>query len=203
MAIESPSINVYYYECSNGLFRLTYFLPPGELERLCSDKSISLRLLEEFPDGVDIGCTESDFKDFEETYYCRPQIDPDTMRRVFFAIFSATRNWKKFCGSGFIPAADLESHLENVDGILLKKKLIPVDAKPQMEKLSLKHYRQRRRRRAIQQKQAYSVLQKLRVKGIDPERTLPQQAFSPIKMAEGAGAEDVFIRLHQKKRKKE
>jgi len=32
---------------------------------------------------------------------------------------------------------------------------------------------------------------------------LPEQKFSTIKMAEGADAEEVFIRLHQKKRKEE
>ena len=203
MAIASPSEHVYYYECSNGRFRLTYFIPPGELKRLCDDNRISPSVLEDFPDGVDLGCIEPDFKDFDETYGYRPLQDPDALRHAFFAILSATRNWKKFCGSGFIAAADLERHVENVDGALLKKKLMQGDVKPPGDQLPLKQRRQIRRRQAVQRTQTYRVLREFQVEGIDSERTLPQQVFSPIKMTEGRGAEKVFIRLHQKHRKEE
>ena len=73
MAVASPSERVYYYECSNGRFRLTYFIPPGELKRLCAKKRISPQAEKDFPDGVDLGCTEPDFKVFEETYGFRPK----------------------------------------------------------------------------------------------------------------------------------
>jgi hypothetical protein len=189
MAIASPRENIYYYECSNGRFRLTYFIPPGKLKQLCDDNRISPRVLEDFPDGVDLG-------------YC-PVHNPDALRRAFFAVLSATRNWDKFCGSGFIPAADLERHVDHIDKVLLKKKLLEVDVKPAVDQPTLEQRRQIRLQREDQQKQAYNVLRELQLEGIDSERTLPQQKFSILEMEEGIGAEEVFIRLHQKQRKEE
>jgi hypothetical protein len=203
MAIASPRENIYYYECSNGRFRLTYFIPPGELKRLCDDNRISPKVLEDFPDGVDLGCTEPDFKEFNDIYGYRPVHDPDALRRTFFAILSATRNWDKYCGSGFIPAADIERRVNNIDEVLVKKKLLDVEVKSPGAQLSLKQRRQIRLRQADQKKQAYKTLRELQVDGIDSKRTLPQQVFSRIKMEEGIGAEEVFIRLHQKQRKEE
>ena len=41
MASLSPKENVYYYECSNGEFRLVYFMPPDELGELIEQDRIS------------------------------------------------------------------------------------------------------------------------------------------------------------------
>ena len=201
MAITSPNENVYYYECNNGQFRLFYFMPPRELKGLCDENHISPNVLKDFPDGVDLGCTEADFKEFKNTYGYTIPLNPCALQHAFYAILSTTRNWKKFCGSGFIPAADLERHMKKVDVALLKEKKIKEAVKPPPDQLSLKQLHQRRRRQAVQQRQTYEVLRKLQVKGVDPDRTLLQQKFSTIKMAEDEGAEEVFIRLHQKKRK--
>lgn len=203
MAIASPNENVYYYECSNGRFRLSYFIPPGEIKALCDEKLISRNALKDFPDGVDVGCTEADFKVFKETYGYSIRQDPQALRRAFFAIFSTTRNWKDFRGSGFIPAADLERHVDNVNGILRKEIKTREIVEPPPDKISLKQRRQRKRQKGIVGKQTYNVLQKLQVKGIDPDRTLHEQEFSSINMAEGENAEELFIRLHQKHRKGE
>ena len=203
MAVASPSERAYYYECSNGRFRLTYFIPPGELGQSSNNASVSRQVERDFPDGVDLSCTEPDFRVFEETYGFRPQQDPEALRRAFFAILTSTHNWKKFRGSGLIPAADLECHLDTVDGALLENKLIRKDVKPPAGRASLKQRRRSKRSQAVQQKQTNSALQELKVEGIDPERTLHQQMFSPLKMMQGTGAEDVFIRLHQKRRKEE
>jgi len=203
MAVVSPSERVYYYECSSGRFRLTYFIPPGELKRLCEDGHVSPRVLEDYPDGVDLGCTEPDFRVFEETYHYRPKQDPDALRHAFFAILSATRKWKKFRGSGFIPAADLERHTESVDTALPIRKPIQVDIAPPGDRLSLKRRRQMGLRQAARKKQTYRALEELQIQGIDPKRTLAQQKFSPIRMAEGTAAEEVFVRLHQRQHKRE
>jgi len=203
MAIASPNENVYYYECNNGQFRLFYFMPPRELKDLCDENRISPNVLKDFPDGVDLGCTEADFKRFEDAYGYTIPLDPRALHRAFFAIFSTTRNWKNFRGSGFIPAADLERHMKKVDRALPKERRIREHVKPPPDQLSLKQLRQRRRRQAVLQRQTYEVLQKLQVKGIDPDLTLPEQKFSTVKMEEGADAEEVFLRLHQKQRKEQ
>ncbi|MHC4641752.1 MAG: BTB/POZ domain-containing protein [Planctomycetota bacterium] len=203
MAIASPNENVYYYECNNGQFRLFYFMPPRELKNLCDTKRISRNVLEDFPDGVDLGCTEADFKQFKETYdYTIPR-DPRALRNAFYAIFSTTRNWKKFRGSGFIPAADLEGHVKKVDGALQKEKKIKEVPDLPPEQLSFKQLQRRRRRQDVRQRETYKVLRKLKVKGIDPGLTLTQQKFSTIKRQKGVYAKEVFINLHHPKRKEE
>ena len=99
MAICSPREPVYYYECSAGGFRLVYFVPPDDLRQLYGANKISEQALQDFPDGVDLGCTEADFRDFEELYGWRPAADPVQIRRAFLALFSSTRRWKTFRGS--------------------------------------------------------------------------------------------------------
>jgi len=201
MEIASPKESVYYYECSNGHFRLFYFIPPGELKGLCDKQSISPKVLEDFPDGVDLGCTEADFKEFKDTYAYTIPLDPNALCRAFYAVFSTTHDWENFRGSGFIPAADLERHLEAVDEALLRDKKMQEDIKPPLSEMSLKQHRQRKHQQAVLQRQTEEVLREFQVKGIKPDLNMAQQKFTSINMAEGVGAEEVFIRLHQKKRK--
>lgn len=203
MGVAVPNERVYYYECSSGRFRLTYFIPRGELERLNDSGRIDAKVLEDFPDGVDLGCTDADFGAFKRIYSYRPQQDPEALRSAFLAILSATRNWKRFRGSGFIPAADLERHIEAVDDILLESLPKQVKMEPPGLQAPLLQRRRTRHRQAVQHSKADKTLRRLQVEGIDPKRTLSQQTFSKITTEEGVGAEEVFVRLHQKQRRRE
>ncbi|MBU1049012.1 hypothetical protein KKG90_03195 [Candidatus Bipolaricaulota bacterium] len=202
MGVAIPNERVYYYECSSGRFRLTYFIPRGELEQLCEGSRIDAKVLEDFPDGVDLGCTEADFGDFKRMYgYC-PRQDPEALRSAFLAILSATRNWKSFRGSGFIPATDLERHVEAVDEILFDSLPRQIEMEPPGLPSSLQQRRRTRHRQAVRHLKADKTLRDLQVEGIDPKRTLSQQTFSRITTDAGAGAEEVFVRLHHKQRKR-
>lgn len=198
MKVSIPKQSVYYYECSNGWFRLFYFIPPGTLERLCKEKRISKDVLNDFPDGVDLGCTEGDFKQFEDEYGYKLPFDPSELRSAFFAIFSTTRKWKKFCGTGFIPAQELERYVKKVTETLTREEVSLQKAQLRAPQMPLPELRQQRQMAATQSKQAYDVLQKLQLRGIDAKRTLSQQEFSAIDMEDGHAAEDVFIQLHQR-----
>jgi hypothetical protein len=201
MAVATPNQPVYYYECNAGAFRLFYCLPAGELERLGSKNKISRQALADFPDGVDLGCTENDFSSFEATYGYRPEIHPDALLRAFFAIFSSTHNWKKFRGSGFIPAVDLEQQVWTIEAELQKKISTPKILRAAAAAPSLTQHRKKRRAQETQQKRVIDTLKRLRAKGIDPKRTLAKQTFSPIDTRKGEDAESVFTRLHQKRQK--
>lgn len=203
MAISSPDERVYYYECNNGRFRLFCCIPFRELKALREENRISPDVLRDFPDGVDLGCTEADFREFEETYGYRLPQDPEALRRAFFAIFSTTHNWKEFRGSGSISAADVEQQIEVVDGALRQAEVVQEKVEPSAGQLPLRQLRQSRHRQARLSTRTRNVLQKLLVRGIDPKRTLSQQQFSPIKMTEGPSVREVFIRLHEKRRKEE
>jgi hypothetical protein len=201
MTIATPNEPVYYYECSNGGFRLFYSLPAAELERLCRDNQISPRALEDYPDGIDLGCTEVDFTQFDTAYGYHPETRPDVLRRAFFAILSSTHNWKKFRGSGFIPAADLEQHIGTIEAELHKKVSEQATGKVAAKKPSLSQWRKRNRGHAIRQKRTINALKKFPVKGIDPKRTMAGQEFSPIATTKGEDAEKIFTRLFRKQQR--
>lgn len=201
MAIESPIEPVYYYECSYGNFRLVYFIPPNNLQQLIDEDKIEEQVLDDFPDGVDLDCTEPDFEEFHEQYGYRPELAPDALQRAFFAIFSTTHEWESFHGAGFIPANDLEQHVEPIEETLKTENIILEEIQPLPEQPSMEERRQYFKKRAKQQSLAHSHLAKIQVEGIDPQKTLNQQEFSHIEKQEGEPVEDVFARL-QKKRKR-
>ena len=90
MEVSSPIEPVYYYECSAGRFRLTYFIPPEEMDRLITAGRLHAHARDDFPDGVDLDCTLPDFVEFEDSYGYRPEADPEALQAAFFAIFSST-----------------------------------------------------------------------------------------------------------------
>ncbi len=200
MAIASPSEPVYYYECSGGRSRLVYFIPPQELERLYGDGGVKKEALRDFPDGVDLSCTEPDFAEFEDLYGFRPTADPEALQRAFAAILSTTREWQTFQGSGFIPAADLEGRVETVDKTLRDQKLMPEDVQPVPDQPTLRQRRQWMARQAIQQTRMQEELEKLQVHGLDPKKSLREQKFSAIQMGAGETAPKVFEKLHRKRK---
>jgi Asp-tRNA(Asn)/Glu-tRNA(Gln) amidotransferase C subunit len=197
MAIKSPKEAVYYYEASNGEFRLIYFIPPEELKRLVQNGSIEAAVLEDYPDGVDLNCTKLDFEEFHKLYGYQPENDAEELRRAFFAMFSSTRDWKSFIGAGFIPAADLESLVEPVEDSLQQEELLPEQMEPSVS-FSLPDRRAKLARQAAQQEQMVEHLEQMDVKGIDPTLTLREQKFRPIRMQDGKSAEEVFTKLQRK-----
>jgi hypothetical protein len=201
MAIKTPNQNVYYYECSNGRFRLSYFIPPGQLKKLSKQGRISPKAVKDFPDGVDIGCIEADFEEFEKYYEYKIPLDPKDLRNAFLAILSSTHKWEQFRGSGFIPAADLEDHIKKVDTALSRAVKTKKKTELPPEELSLKQLHQKWRQKADQQKQMEKVLHQLKVKGVDSKKSIAEQSFTKIKKTKGEDPGAVFFRLHQKQRK--
>ena len=195
MTIESPIEPVYYYECSYGNFRLVYFIPPNDLQQLIDEAKINAQVFEDFPDGVDLDCTEPDFIEFHDQYGYRPEIAPDALRRAFFAIFSTTHDWERFRGSGFIPASDLERQVEPIEKNLRVEKIIPEEIQPLPDQPSIEERRQYFKQRADQQSLEQSYIKKIVVEGIDPQKSLNQQKFSPINKQKGERVEDVFSKL--------
>jgi hypothetical protein len=197
MAIESPAEAVYYYEASNGEFRLVYFIPPEELEKLAQDGLIKEEVLRDYPDGVDLNCSKRDFEEFHKLYGYRPANDPEALQRAFFTLFSATRDWRSFRGSGFIPPSALEPLVETVEDSLQQEELLPEERKSRRRQ-PLPARRRRLARQAARQERMREHLEQMQVEGIDPDQTLRQQKFKPIEMREGKSAEEVFAKLQRK-----
>jgi len=226
MSIISPKERVYYYECSYGKFRLTYFIPHSELKKLPINAQIKEKLLIEYPDGIDLRVEETDYSDFKKTYGYRPPINPEVAQKIFFTMFSKTKNWEEFIGSGIIPAKDLEEkQLADIERSVKKDKnqsfsdfirtphekkkpKIPEITKFRKEvmlkpdKKHLKSYHRIRKYQGEKQKTVYKFLKKIKPAGIDSNKTLREQRFSEIKWTKGDRIEDVFARIQNRGRVK-
>lgn len=224
MPVKSPKERIFYYECSYGKFRLTYFIPYDELEKLATEGKIKKTVLEDFPDGVDLRVGETDYMDFKKSYGYRPEVDPEVAKSVFYSIFSTTKNWKKFRGSDIIPAKDLEGRIDDIEKKVtdekkksfldfvrtpsekkkpefLFRRVRPIAMGP-IEKADLKRYRMYRKRQAKAQKDVNEFLRKVKPKGIDSKQTLRRQRFSKLHWTKGDKIEDVFTRIQHKRIKK-
>ena len=210
MPIKSPNERVYYYECSYGTFRLTYYIPIGDLEKLCKEGKISEQALIDFPDGVDLRVGETDYTDFKESYGYRPEVDPELAKNLFYTIYSSTKNWTKFRGSDLIPARDLEAKIDDITkNVKTSKKLLLFDSiktslryvpEEKLDKKDLKRYHMNRKKHSNNQKKVDNLLKKIKPEGIDSSQTLLNQKFSKIQWTEGDNLEDVFTRIQKKKR---
>jgi len=198
--ISLPVEPVYYYECSAGAFRLTYFIPPEELLNLVAEERIRPSVVEEFPDGVDLDCTAPDFAEFEERFGYRPEADPDALQAAFFAMLSSTRDWQRFRGTGLLPKADLERLLDPV-AVELEREGLEPSGRPD-ESLHRPLVERRRTRVAHVRNEARKrrTLERMKVREVDSRRDIRQQAFSEIRRSPGRSAAEVFDSLHRNRK---
>ncbi len=198
MAISVPDEPVYYYECHAGDFRLVAFLPTAHLERLAAEGQIAHRALVDFPDGLDLDCTEPDFRQFEETYDYRHPHDAGKLRQAFLAIFSSTHDWRKFRGSGYLAAADLEAELEPVERVVRETAEVSEPRIRSRGAAPPEDRRQATRERATQRRELRSALERYEAKSVDPAKSLRQQRFRKIKMSKGEPAPEFFAKVQRK-----
>ncbi|MEM7145317.1 MAG: hypothetical protein AAF591_09290 [Verrucomicrobiota bacterium] len=202
MKISLPAEPVYYYERSKGKTRLFYFIPPNELEHLVASGEVSEQAVTDYPDGVDLGCTEWDFAEFEDIYGYRPPFDPEALSRTFFAVLSTNRKWKKIRGTGFIPAREFESYVPQVEESLRAENILPEIKEARVDAAApLEERRKQMVTRSDQQRGITKFLEKLQVSEIDPSQSI-DQSFRPIQMGEGIPSGEVFVRVHQKGKEK-
>jgi hypothetical protein len=211
MSIRSPKESVYYYECSYGRFRLTYSISRIALETLVEDGKIKKKVLDDFPDGVDLKVGETEYKDFKESYDYRPEVDPEVAKKMFYSILTHTKDWKNFLGSGIIPAKYLKERIEDIDAFsdlvltsrkVTEEKLPPakiMSERVRRKKVALKGSRRLRKSEAKVQKALNDFLQDVRPAGIDPKKTLGEQKFSELDYTEGDRIERVFARIQHKR----
>lgn len=200
MEVSSPIEPVYYYECSAGRVRLTYFIPPEEMDRLIEAGSLESVVREDFPDGVDLDCTLPDFAEFEESYGYRPHFDPEALQAAFFAMFSSTRNWRRFRGTGLIPKTDLERLVEPVGIRLETEGLAPVAREPLPADVPLRERRRRMVKQVRQKVRIQRALERIEVPEVDSNRDMRQQTFSEIRKSRGRPAAEIFDALHREQK---
>lgn len=218
MSVRSPKESVYYYECSYGRFRLTYSISRSALEKLVEDGEIKKKVLDDFPDGVDLKVGETEYKDFKESYGYRPEVDPEVAKKMFYSILTHTKDWKNFLGSGLIPAKDLKDRIDDIeivdeeavsfsDFVLTSRKVteekLPsariMPERVRREKVDLKGSRKLRKSEAKVHRALNDFLQNVRPEGVDPKKTLGKQKFSELEYTEGDRIERVLARIQHKR----
>ncbi len=195
MSIEVPDEQVYYYECSAGSFRLVCFIPFAELQSLAAAERIKEEALRDFPDGLDLDCTEPDFAEFEKSYGYRHPHEAEELRRAFLALFSSTKGWQKFQGSGFLAATVLEATLDPVETAV--RETAEVSERATRALAAEPDRREVTRQRAAQRSVLREALVELEVEGVDPSKSLREQSFREIKMSKGEPAPQFYARLQR------
>ena len=198
MDVETPIEPAYYFECSFGRTRLSYFMPVEHLQELAAAEKISANVLEDFPDGVDLDCTEPDFANFESAYGFRPKSKATFLREAFLAMYSATHDWENFHGTGFVRASDLESKAEAVKARLEAEDIAPeevVEIPTVLE--SFPQRRKWTRQQMQKQSKVTELMIEMEVEEADKSKSIKQQAFAQVPMRKGKKPEEVFESLHR------
>jgi len=197
MSVSVPRERCYYYECSHGNVRLTYYIPPDILENLVKKGKLSEQALTDFPDGVDLDCTEPDFNEFRKTYGLSPEYKADELQNAFYAIFSSTKGWNSYRGTGLIHADELEAKIPEIK----EKVKEPADkTDPKIEQPTTFEERYRRRLEGVSiMAQNKKELRELILRGIDQRKPIHEQNFRSIRMSKGRKPQEVFSLLQNKK----
>lgn len=209
MVTRSPSERAYYYECSYGKYRLSLHIPYSELVSLNLQDKIDPRVLEDYPDGVDLRVGETDYNDFQLIYGFRPESDPETVRSQFYAVYSSTKDWRKFHGSGLISAKDLDDMVNGIKERVKERaalmKISPDELRfmarsgAETPENALIRYRESRKRLKSEEKKLDAVLRRHAPEGIDASKTLREQGFK-VEYTQGDSFDKVLYRIQLKGR---
>lgn len=209
MSTRSPSELAYYYECSYGKYRLSLYIPHNELVSLVQKEKIDSKVLEDYPDGVDLRVGKTDYDEFSKAYGYMPDVDPETVRSQFYAVYSSTKDWRKYHGAGLISAKDLNNKVSGVkqsvesraDLLKISPEELRLVARSGAETRgeALRSYRESRKRLRVEEKKLDNVLRRHTPKGIDKGKTLQEQGFH-VEYTEGDSFDKVLYRIQRKGR---
>lgn len=200
MSVQTPAEPAFYFECSFGRFRLSYFLPASLLKRMVENDQIKDSVLEDYPDGVDLDCTTADFDEFQDLYGFKPELSADVLRGAFYAMLTSTKDWEGFHGTGFVDAAELERNARIIHRQLGTDELlpeatteaIPMDAPFETRKERVVMYQAR-------QSRVTDLLKSMHFENVDVSRTINEQRFADVPMSGGKPAAEVFQELQRKR----
>ncbi len=195
MNISVPEEPTYYYEISSRYKRLLYWLPAKILKKMISVAAVDKKILEDYPDGVDIKVTNEDFSYFREKYKMVLHIDPDAVWNAFITL--CVQDTEKYYGVGYIEKKDLDPLVTAVNKELENSglaKQVPIA----QEKDSIK-----RRRLHIQQmsmnKQKISLFKKINVPKVIKGKPILKQFADKVRISKGNKPYKVYSAIQQHK----
>ena len=121
------------------------------------------------------------------------------LKNAFFAIFSSTKNWKKFRGTGYINAEDIENQLAPLQSEIADKKIMPEKGLKISPELSFKQKQFIKRGKRKKKSELHKFLTKYSVRGVDKSKGLKDQKFTEIQMEGGSEDSSQFFARVTKK----
>jgi hypothetical protein len=192
MRIIVPAQRVYYYECTGQSTRLFYYLPPRELKKIVTKQQLSLQIIEDYPDGIEIEVSIEESEQYYAEYGIYFIHNPILLDLAFNVARYKSNKGRMFRGIGFIDAAFLE-HLTNlIYPVLIQSNLQRYVV--HKETPANKEWIEGRR---LAVDRFWEIIKTTAIPEINPELPLNNQPFSRVKMYKGDDPVTVFRNLHQ------
>ena len=195
MNISVPEEPTYYYEISSKSKWLLYWLPAKTLEKMISAGEVDKKILEDYPDGVDIKVTREDFSDFRRKYNMVLNIDPDAVWNAFQAL--CVQDKETYHGVGYIEKKDLDPVVKTVNTELEKRGLdrkVPIAQEKDRTKRRKLHMQQMKINR-----QRMSLFKKITVPRMIKGKPVLKQFAEKVRMSKGDEPYKAYVAIQQHK----
>lgn len=198
MPIKLPKEESYFFEITRVTARLLYCIPKNRLHQMVEDQHLNQKIIEHYPDGIDMKVSRLHFDEMKKRYGLTIDIDPTLIWTAYWLI--REKITVPYYGTGFIKRQFLEDLANRIRTYTTgeEREVLEPD---QPEGLSayeekLRQTEIREAREALRKK-----LLKLRIKEINPEKALNEQPFSQVKMTKGDDPLAFLSSYKQKQRK--
>ena len=196
MPIKLPQEIVYFYEITMLADRLLYCIPQNELNKLVKQGKAQKKIIEDYPDGVDIKVSPIKFKEFQDNYGMKFDLEAELILKAFHLIKTKTK--EHYFGTGFIKSQFLEDIARQIqpDFKEEKVKILKVDFKP----LTFKSQKKFQKKMRLSEQKLVKKLKKHSIKEIDSKKSIMEQSFSKIEMSRGEEPFTFLSRYYKKRR---
>ncbi len=193
MPIKLPQEITYFYEITMVADRLYYCIPKKQLHLMVKQGKVQEKIIEDYPDGVDIKVSPIQFKEFQECYGMTFKMEPQLIWKAFQ--FIKTKMKKKYFGTGFIKRRFLEELAKQIQSdyyqVMIKR------PKVDLEPIAFINQKRVQRKMQLSKKRLDIKLKQLSIKDINPKKSIIEQSFSRIKMSKGDDPFDFLSRYKQ------
>jgi hypothetical protein len=194
MPIKLPKEISYFYEITRVMDRLYYCIPQKQLHLMVRQGKVREKIIEDYPDGVDIKVSTIQYKEFQECYGMTFKIEPQLIWKAFQVVKSKVK--KKHFGTGFIECRFLENVAKQIQSDFSQVMVPP--PKGDLEPAAIKDQKSVQRKMWLSEQRLDKRLKKLSIRDIDPKKSIIEQSFSRIKMSKGDEPFDFFSRYYLK-----
>jgi hypothetical protein len=191
MKLSVPINRAYYFEITPRSVRLIYFVPRKELSALVRQRVLREEALQDFPYGLEVEVSDSEFRLVHEEYGFVTPLPP---RLVWFAFrgFWIHSNKRDPARSGVLDARRLEAYARElqpeIDEFEREARRLGVSETREIETSTDRQAEQP----PVWSELRDAVLRCIRPRDANPQLPLDQQEWSKVRMSRGRSAAEVF-----------